>query len=159
MKLRTLSLGVLIGLFFTACDADNQICTDVGCGESLLIGIAAPGDGELPEGEYEVELELDGQTWTTTCSTDASQTCTALAGPQNVYGLRFEVSGNRKIVGELAEARGEALPTTYSLRVSVDGEVLGESTGTFTYEATQPNGPECEPTCESAEPLSLELNT
>jgi hypothetical protein len=48
-------------------------------------------------------------------------------------------------------------PTTIQVKVSHEGNLLGEGTFTPTYTTARPNGPSCEPECKGAPGVTLSL--
>ncbi|HSA19948.1 MAG TPA: hypothetical protein P5076_00755 [Myxococcota bacterium] len=52
---------------------------------------------------------------------------------------------------------GAPEPASVTVRVSLDGVEIGAETFVPTYERFRPNGPDCDPVCQRADPVTLTL--
>lgn len=137
--IRTL-LGLTSALLLTACGTalfseidpiQGTACTEIGCSNQVAIQLATPMS--LP---YDIEVEANGVTWTGTCTATGIET--------------DEEKGDTVLYCTADDLTLSITPE--ELRVSVtSGEETRELTATPEYVTTQPNGPQCEPTCRQAQ--------
>lgn len=133
---------MFISLLITSagCDALDA-CTDAGCGDATPIFVTGPQGAALEDGIYELELSLDDDGFSFVC--DMSQPNTSCqtddaGAPQAV------IDGKGRI-----QVSFVGTPSSYDLIVEPPmGEPVVE-TGTFTYDESRPNGPDCEPVCRT----------
>ena len=141
----------------------SGVCTEVGCSDQFHVAMTG-ADGSIPPGIHVLTVTVDdspvtcvfqvplpaGQSlpncpglWAvnvspaTTCtetstSTAKSLTCTPIPGQ---FFEEFTIMGK---------------PAQVSVTLTVDDTVILSRTETPTYQKTQPNGPQCEPTCQQA---------
>ena len=131
-----------------ASDTDEpKACTTIGCANGYSLDFEA---SSWAQGKYTVELTIDGKPCTceATLPLDASSksTCTL---PEVQLGL----SGSALPVGEqgLVGLVFTSQPAKIDVTVKRDGATLGQPASfTPAYKTSQPNGPECGPTCTNA---------
>lgn len=161
---RAATLLLLVG----ACEADgdrDRICTDIGCasGASFDLGLFAEADfARLTGARIQVCLG-------TAC---ADRVIDVLpAAPNEVSYLTLNTSADPRIAVSLVRTD----PGTIGIQVEVesgqpdlfhdgdvytvslvasDGGPLLNRSWSVSYETSQPNGPDCEPTCRSATTLT-----
>lgn len=152
MKVRTFVVTLALGVL--ACGQDDPgFCTDAACPDAVTMVVAGTDGAGLTEGEYAVTLTLDGDSWSTSCSTAAPAGCRPLEGPTSL--LSIDATSDRRIVLSLPADAGQR-PETYTLRLERGEETLLETSNALEYQVENPNGPDCEPACESAPPLEFE---
>lgn len=140
----------LVGLLAAVgCDKAEtaDACTEIGCEDGFALEIQRVG---WEEGSYTLQITADGRQ--TSCSVTIP--LPTEGGACDRPGYLFETSGSELDVSEqaitglfVAGADYASLTTILSL----DGVELASETWTPTFEELQPNGPDCEPTCESAD--------
>ncbi len=156
MRLRRLAIAsFLLSAPCLACD-DAQTCTLADCSNGGAITVETADDSPLPEAMIEITLELGVDTWSITCS-PGEDGCER-EGPQETpldvvvwRGTPGVATGGT--VEFSSGGRGD-LPATYALRVNLGGDQVLEEAGTFEYETSAPNGPDCGPICDHAGILS-----
>jgi hypothetical protein len=142
-------------LFFAAllaaCSASDQVepraCTTIGYVNGYTLDFEA---SSWTQGKYTVELTVDGKPCTceATLPLDASSksTCTL---PE----VQLRLSGSALPAGEqgLSGLLFTSQPAKIDVTVKLDGATLGQPASfTPAYKTSQPNGPECGPTCTNA---------
>lgn len=123
-------LAMTVALGLSGC------CTQVGCSDGVGIDLLGPMD----PGVYTFEITADGDTWTCTYELDAEFPC-----DDDSFVWLAELSDDGWTLG----VRG-GTPKTVDVRLSLDGDVLVETTLEPVYETFSPNGERCGPTCTSA---------
>lgn len=154
--------GFAAAILCAACGGGTEpprMCTEIGCQDGLVIGFRP--DAGWPAGEYRFEIRTDG--FEVACS--GSLPLASCAGPAAMEGGR-NVSCDVDGVVQVGES-GCAMPAgthgfpellfdpgvrpgRVELRVTRDGQLVGEESIVPQYQRLQPNGPGCEPTCEFA---------
>ena len=108
----------------------------------------------MAPGAYRFEVEIDGALTTcegslplAACEAGPSVTCSSEAVAVGESGCAMEPASQG-----FSEVffRDPQHPKAVKLTVSRDGEVIGAGEYAPEYERVQPNGPECEPTCDYA---------
>lgn len=131
----------------------------MGCVDGLRLELT-PGS-KWPAGSYRIELEADG----------ATQSCTAVlplkacdAGPNvqctGATLARIGESGCALPPGEhgLSDIEFSGTPKRVHVRITRDATVVADKVLEPAYKKLQPNGPDCEPVCNSASgAISLSL--
>jgi len=137
---------------------EDRACTQIGCVNGFRISLD-PGS-DMAAGAYRFEVDIDGALTTcegnlplAACEAGPSITCSSDAVSIGESGCAMEPASQG--FGEVLFANPRN-PKAVKLTVSRDGEVIGAGEFTPEYERVQPNGPDCEPTCEYAE-ATLEL--
>lgn len=138
----------------TGCD--SQACTLIGCGSTFQIALQRDA---WTAGEYTVTVVADGET--IECAATLPLQCEAPpACPQNspfILGLEgCALDPSQHKLGNIEFQQGHA-PKSVALQIHQDGALLGEGQYSPTYSESQPNGPDCEPTCVGADSVTLAL--
>jgi hypothetical protein len=151
--MRTLSfLFVLVcsPLTVTGCSIASQACTEIGCSNGLSLSFTKATTPWEP-GMYQVDIDADGKkiTCTTKLPLTASDPAPSSCTDANVL---LGVSGSALPAAQqsLSELQFNTAPAHVTVTVTRDGAVIGTKDLTPTYKKSQPNGPDCEPTCNSA---------
>lgn len=128
-------------------DTEPKSCTTIGCVNGYTLDFEA---SSWAQGKYTVELTVDGKAGTceATLPLDASSksTCTL---PEVQMGLSGSAlpAGQQGLVGLMFTSQ----PAKVEVAVKLDGAVVGQPASfTPAYKTSQPNGPECGPTCTNA---------
>lgn len=147
---------MLAGLL-AATGCDSQACTLIGCGPAFQVELQRP---EWTAGSYKITVIADGETIECTATLplkcDAPPPC---PGSSNLIlgqdGCALDPSEHR--LAYLEFTQGSA-PKSVEVQVHQDDVLLGEGAYTPEYSESQPNGPDCAPTCVSADSATLALN-
>lgn len=142
---------LLVATLLAACSASDPIepkaCTTIGCVDGYTLDFEA---SSWAPGKYTVELTVDGKSYTceATLPLDASSksSCTL---PEVQLGLSGSAlpAGEQGLVGLVFTSQ----PTKVDVTIKLDGATLGQPASfTPAYKTSQPNGPECGPTCTNA---------
>ncbi|AKT38461.1 hypothetical protein [Chondromyces crocatus] len=166
-----LSTGVALALALTgaACIVTTSssgepsgACTQIGCGGAFSVEFAR--NGAWPAGTYRVSVETDGATVDCTTTLPFSG-CSEAPACTSTPGFILGLSGcalpasEHKLSGiEFPQTTPSSPPARISVKVYADETLLGEGAYTPTYTTSQPNGPDCGPTCTGAPPVVLTLN-
>ncbi|WAS91726.1 hypothetical protein [Nannocystis punicea] len=139
-----------------AAGCDSQACTLIGCGSSFQIALQRDA---WTAGKYEVTVVADGET--IECSATLPLQCDAPPACPEASQLLLGLDGcaldpAQHKLGSLEFQQGRA-PKSVSVQVRQDGALLGEGEYSPVYSESQPNGPDCEPTCVGAEAVALAL--
>ena len=141
------ALSTLAAVFCYGCT--SKMCTAIGCGYSLEIRFTG---ATAKPGRYQIEVVADGMP--SSCQITLPRECNALpicssgtstwhvtlsgcstgSEPQSVDGFFFYAAG----------------PASLDFVVRRDDVLVGGGSAQPTYQASQPNGPECEPLCRQA---------
>jgi hypothetical protein len=129
----------------------GQGCTEIGCTDGLQVTLA-PSEG-WPAGHYVFSVEADG----------AMQTCDGdLPLMPCSNGLTLHCQGpSLASIGEsgcalapsahgFASIDFQGMPAHVLIRIDHDSMPIANQDLTPTYVTSQPNGPDCPPTCHSA---------
>lgn len=158
MKTRLLLLVALSPLSCTSTPpppgpkvASERTCTDMGCTSGLELEFVRPSP--WPPGSYRITLRIDGKSASCDgelplkpCDQGASFRCSDAS-------LRIAESGcalpaSEHAISGLSSTASEA--TAVSLVIEHGGALQATANLTPTFQTVQPNGPGCEPVCESA---------
>jgi len=132
-------------------------CTEIGCGPPF--SIAFQRAGAWPIGKYAVEVVVDGQSFV--CVTALPLSCSNQAPCAADAPFLLGLSGcaldpsQHSLSG--VEFLQDAAPATIQVKVSHEGDLLGEGTFTPAYTTSRPNGPNCESECKGAPGVTLSL--
>ena len=138
----------------TGCD--SQACTLIGCAGTFQIALQRDA---WTAGEYTITVVADGEA--IECAVTLPLQCEAPpACPQGspfVLGLEgCALDPSQHKLGSVEFQQGHA-PKSVAVQVRQDGALLGEGQYSPTYSESQPNGPDCEPTCVGADSATLAL--
>ena len=153
----TLGLALLAPGCSDAIFPGEEGCTQVGCGSPF--SIAFQRAGAWPIGKYTVEVTVDGQSFT--CVTALPLSCSDQAPCAADAPFLLGLSGcaldpsQHSLSG--VEFLQDAAPATIQVKVSHEGDLLGEGTFTPAYTTSRPNGPNCESECKGAPGVTLSL--
>ena len=161
-----------------SCGLVPTSCNAVGCSDGVSVQ-AMTESGGLADGTYTVSIQADGNAMVR-CTLDATTLSSAPpigqlirarcddAGVEVTLGARVVCTEHRSedavsqrctpLEGQW-ELRIDVPGTPTSLRVQIarDRDVLADETLSPRYEVSQPNGPDCDPTCRQAAPAPLVL--
>lgn len=126
--------------------ADGQACTTIGCVDGFSVNVASTGTWK--PGNYLVTVVADGVT--TTCS--ATFPLTGAAAQCSGSGVVVGLSGSALPAEQqsIPNVAIQSTPKSVKVEIARDGASLGSQTFTPTYKTSQPNGPNCAPTCTQA---------
>jgi hypothetical protein len=151
---RCFMLCALVALSALGCASTESFCTLVGCSDSLTIEVVL-GPATQRGGGWIVETTLDGRT--TSCTIDVTTDSSDLIvdTTTDCPSLTiFEGDTSQDLV--VAFAFEGSAPASASIKLTRDGTEVLSDTVSPSYVVSQPNGPDCEPTCRQAtERLSL----
>ena len=124
-----------------------QGCTDIGCENGYHVTFTAASAWKA--GKYTLDVVADGTM--TTCTATLPLTSTSTADCTRA-GVQLGLSGSALPAAQqsLSDVLIAGTPMSVKITVSRDGAQLVTKDFTPTYTTSQPNGPECEPTCSSA---------
>jgi hypothetical protein len=130
--------------------AQAQVCTEIGCRNGLTLTVDP--DYKWKWGRYEISLLFEGR----------SVNCQGYLPLKKCdKGPSFKCSSDMVVIGESGCAMPESthgIPEIYiddtpgrmMVRIVRDGQAVITRTLTPEYKESQPNGPGCEPVCNSA---------
>lgn len=154
MTTKLVLAALLAGLLATGCE--TQSCTAIGCGAAFQVEFQRDG---WPAGDYEITVVADGET--IECSVTMPLQCDAPSPcPESSQvilgreGCALEPSAQKLNYVEFSPGK---TPKSVTVKVQQDDALLGEGVYAPAYSESQPNGPDCEPTCKSAESAVLAL--
>ncbi len=159
-SLSWLMITVLVGSA-SGCDAieEERVCTAIGCGSSLDITLA-PESNVLSDGTYLITVDRDGDE--IACSfripDDISESgevgyIECAGNASEVQALLQPRAGANNVIVELHIA---GAPQQLGIEVTRDAQSILSRQLQPSYTQSNPNGPECPPTCPHAD-LSLTL--
>jgi hypothetical protein len=141
---------MLFALFLACTDSDDSnhggMCTEIGCIDGLSVNFTPALTGK---GTYTFDVTVDG----TAYSCDAT---IPLAGSSTVCGkdnvVSIYLSGTELDPSEqsLPGMHVEGTPKSVQIQVHRDKTLVADADLSPKYQETQPNGPNCPPTCHSA---------
>lgn len=150
-----LALGLLV--LSAACrhpeprrDAPPRPCTEIGCMNGLVLALEP--SASWPPGRYEFELSLDGRS--ATCkgelplpACDAGPALSCVGAPIRIGESGCAMPPNTHAFSDIAL---NDRPAQVSIVIRHDEHELLRETLSPAYRRSQPNGPGCPPTCDSA---------
>jgi hypothetical protein len=144
---RSIVLGCALAVLLAACASEpgSRACTLVGCQTGYVIALQA---SQWPTGAYRVDIDADGRKIVCNASIPLPK-----GNPGNVCDaadVTLGLSGSELPVDSqsLSEVRfNGTLPKGVHVAVQRDSTVLADKTFVPAYKTSQPNGPDCEPTC------------
>ncbi len=155
-------VALACALLCVACGGDTEparMCTEIGCQDGLVIGFRP--DAGWPAGDYRFEVRTDR--YEVSCRGSLPlPSCVEPGAAAEQRNVSCNVEGVVQVAESgcalPAEAHGfpELLfdpkhrPARVELRVTRDGQLVGEKNFAPQFQRLQPNGPDCEPTCEFA---------
>lgn len=128
-----LPLLMLSTCLLFACEEDGRACTLIGCSDSLSFVLPA----DAPPGEWTIELDADGMSWTCTATLP-------LATPADAGCSGFDVVPVIDAAGTFRGIRLEWAPDMVTARLFHDGELLDEVSQAPDYAQNYPNGKDCD---------------
>jgi hypothetical protein len=131
-------LGGLVAAVALSASGCTEECTAVGCTDSITVSFstAVPRD-------YKVDIELDGKPGSADCSE---------ATHPGGGDVEVEVTGlGRTIRCTQTGALLQGAPENVRLVFTFPDAKVADVTLKPKYQTVEPNGPECEPTCDQAE--------
>lgn len=122
-------------------------CTEIGCVNGYHVTLSSASGWKA--GKYTIDVVSDGVTTTCTATLPLTSTSTAECTRP---GVQLGLSGSMLPPEQqsLSDLTVAASPMAVTITVSRDGAQLVTKDFTPTYTTSQPNGPDCEPTCTSA---------
>jgi hypothetical protein len=150
LALGSLVLSAACGHPQTQRDPLPRPCTEIGCMNGLVLALE-PSAG-WPPGRYELELSLDGRAATCTGelplpACDAGPALSCAGAPVRIGESGCAMPPNTHAFSDIAL---NERPARVSIVIRHDERELLRETLTPTYRRSQPNGPGCPPTCDSA---------
>ncbi|MFZ5895766.1 MAG: hypothetical protein ACOY0T_32215 [Myxococcota bacterium] len=159
------------GLNLYACSGIGGACTEIGCGDEAILSFRTPADTPWSTGSYALVLTYDGVQhacqFTVPDALPMSGSSHAIpcapdigyAGVQFFQDSKCQTTRN----GDSVSQSCTPIPGRYVLQATVlgtpkdiaviirrdDAEIINRNL-TLQYSITQPNGPECGPTCHQA---------
>lgn len=155
------------GLVFGAAGCFSKACTLVGCADQFSVELAR-ADGTFPAGAHQVEVVADGVPVTCTFTFPlAVLPSGGTASPTCAPGLNVTVFPTTSCTevrnGSSVSLRCDPIdgqwtehidvmgtPSEVQIRQTLDDQLLLDRTAMPVYQATRPNGPDCEPVCRQA---------
>jgi hypothetical protein len=142
-----------------ACLPSSTACTLVGCSSALTIEAPTLGDGPFTvaidsaslAGEVDCGALVDGGRGQATAARgDIARDFDAVSTGDVVVVAECTERGVRLLVARSDARATEVLPTTATINVTSGADVFSVNAQAIEYDVSQPNGPECEPTCHTA---------
>lgn len=127
----------LLLLTLLACDPETADCTLIGCADELILHVIGPDDtsevsGRVTVGGHDFMVDCDG-------TSDPEVTC---VGSDLVFQLSEGLDRGEVAWGLSSSGRDSG---------GGGGGYAGEGTVLPEWNSSQPNGPDCPPTCTSGE--------
>ncbi|EYF06739.1 Hypothetical protein CAP_1436 [Chondromyces apiculatus DSM 436] len=153
----TLALAALAALALTTLGCETTECTEMGCVSSFAVTFAHAGAWEA--GSYRVTVTVDGGA-PVACTVTLPLDCNAPSPCPN--GTPFYISTEGCALDPAQHVLGGVdfwgvTPASVAVSVHREGVLLGEGSYSPNYTTSQPNGPDCEPTCKNAPSAELSL--
>ncbi|HEU4410783.1 MAG TPA: hypothetical protein VFS43_36360 [Polyangiaceae bacterium] len=155
---RVLALTLASLLALPAClvvtdddDDDGRACTEKGCADGFVLTLAHAGG--WPAGAYRFEVVADGKTITCSASLPLPPCGQGPASACDAPELTLGLSGCALPAAEHGFSElywTTTTPASVSVEVTRDGAPLAQTQLTPTYVTSQPNGPDCGPSCRNA---------
>ena len=149
----------------TACSKE---CTTVGCSNGAGVTILT-ADGTWVDGNYALEVDFDDAAYACTFTTpddapdesgnwhalDCSPTLDAFLAPviaceSHNYGMSSSQTCGPVPDQFYVQVRTTGTPKSLHVVLTRDDETVIDDTRTLGYASVQPNGPDCDPTCQQA---------
>ncbi|AKT36751.1 hypothetical protein [Chondromyces crocatus] len=151
------SLGA-IALSVVGCGGtDSSDCTLLACASSFVVDFVRTGAWN--PGEYRIRVVTEDRsvdcTTSLPLSCNAPSPCPADANVQLLL-VGCNLAPSEHYLGGVEFAQG-ATPASVTVSVFHDEQLLGEGSYRPTYTTSNPNGPDCEPTCRTSPPERIEL--
>jgi hypothetical protein len=143
-------LLLVVGLPLTVGCSLPYECTAIGCVNGLTISFEKASAAWEP-GMYSIDIDADGKK--ITCSTKLPLVANdPLPSSCTDASVLLGVSGSALPAAEhaLSELHFTSAPANVKVTVTRDGAMVATQDFTPSYQKSQPNGPDCEPTCNSA---------
>lgn len=131
----------------------DKSCTAAWCVSGLTVNFSS-ASGRYAAGTYHLGIVADGVS--ITCSATLPRTRTSPPTTCSSAGAELRVSGSEYLPASehaLDELLLTTQPHSVSLTITLDSKAFASATLSPTYVTSQPNGPDCEPTCRSAHEL------
>lgn len=143
----------------SGCEMLTKTCTTAGCVTGFAVDLQ-PTDNIWRPGRYRVDVTADGVSGScevTLPPAPCGTTSTTCTGQRNwgVGESGCALPSDQHSINRVAFSG--TTPATVAVVVSRDGRQLASQTFTPTYVTSQPNGPDCEPTCRTAPTATLAL--
>jgi hypothetical protein len=158
LKKMLMGAGLALSLAAPGCSLESAGCTELGCASTFSVAFQRAGG--WPAGSYRVTVVADGETFA--CTATMPLQCNAPPACPSSAGIIIGLSGcaldpSQQSITGVEFLQGKA-PQSVTVSVHQDDVLLGEGTYTPSYTESQPNGPDCEPTCKSggSEELTLQ---
>jgi len=160
------TLVFLAGVVLGSC-AEEHACTEVGCSDQASFTLR-PAGSHWDDGAYALEVTFDDARYSCAFAVpDALPTagswqpldCTPALEVYLTPEVECEEHKNGDTVSQVCtpipgqyylQGSIQGTPATLEVALQRDSATLLDETRTLAYQATQPNGPECEPTCRQA---------
>ena len=140
---------MLLALLLLACTEENDsigACTEIGCIDGLQVTFEPPLMGK---GTYTFDVTVDGTAYScdATIPLEGSSTVCGTGGVVSIYLSGTELDPSQQ---SLRGLHVEGTPKSVQIQVHRDKALVADADLSPKYQVTQPNGPDCPPTCNSA---------
>jgi hypothetical protein len=145
----------------------SHSCTEIGCGDGATITLAST-DAAWADGQYRLTLVVDAATYVCTAQAPDSTAsirrveCDAPLGTMTLAWRAVTVCEEHRDANSISqtctmvpnrftlEAALQGTPQQVQVTLTRDGVPLLDQSVALAYETTQPNGPDCSPSCKQA---------
>lgn len=141
---------MLLALFLACTDSDDSdhsgACTEIGCIDGLSVTFQPALMGK---GTYTFDVTIDGTAYAcdATIPLEGSSTVCGTGGVVSIYLSGTELDPSKQSFPGL---HVEGAPKSVQIQVHRDKALVADADLSPKYQVTQPNGPDCPPTCNSA---------
>ncbi|MCB9662913.1 MAG: hypothetical protein H6732_02285 [Alphaproteobacteria bacterium] len=125
-------------VLLAACPVESQLCTLIGCLSTLELTLDLPG---WEDGDTVLTVDVERAVVRCTVSATGEATC-----DDDGLSVSFDGEGDRRVL----ELQGHLVEAAITVRAERDGVGVLDTTTTPDWTVSQPNGPDCSPTCVSA---------
>ncbi|HEV8548218.1 MAG TPA: hypothetical protein VGQ57_04300 [Polyangiaceae bacterium] len=162
---RVISLLFVALALFVACSHE---CTTVGCKNGASVSILTV-DGTWVDGAYSLEIDFDDDAYLCTFTTpddspdesgawqalDCSPSLDAFLAPVVACESHDIGMSSSQTCGPVAgqfyvQTKAAGTPKALHVLLTRDDETVLDDSRTLGYASVQPNGPDCDPTCQQA---------
>ena len=141
---------MLFALLLACTDGDDSThggaCTEMGCIDGLSVTFEPALAGK---GTYTFDVTVDGTAYScdATIPLEGSSTVCGTGGVVSIYLSGTELDPSEQ---SLPGLHVEGTPKSVQIQVHRDKALVADADLSPKYQVTQPNGPDCPPTCNSA---------
>lgn len=123
-----------------------KICTKIGCQDRYALTVATRDDSSAKIGVYELLIVAEGKR--STCKITVTKDGATRACEGGARAAPVDESLPRSVLGVIEI---DGAPAAVEVTVKRGGATLTKSSLTPSYKTSQPNGPDCSPTCKHAD--------